>query len=62
MTMSKQRYTLELTHAPNGGWIVTKGGEQYLSSQVVAAYSNKSHMLTGLSDMIDEMEEQDDNR
>ena len=58
--MSKQEYTLRLTCAPNGGWIILKENEEYQVSKVIAAYSNKSHMLTGLSDMIDEMGGKDD--
>lgn len=53
--MSKQEYTLHLTHAPNGGWIIRQGDETRMVQKIIAAYSNKSHMLTGLSDMIDEM-------
>ena len=53
--MSKQEYTLHLTHAPNGGWIVRKYIDPYHNNELIAAYSNKSHMLTGLSDMIDEI-------
>lgn len=53
--MSKQEYTLHLTHAPNGGWIIRKHIDRYHNDQLIAAYSDKSDMLTGLSDMIDEM-------
>ena len=53
--MTKQEYTLHLTHAPNGGWIIRENADAYTGHKIVAAYSNKSHMLTGLSDMIDEM-------
>ena len=53
--MSKQEYTLHLTHAPNGGWIIMQGDDPRMAQKIIAAYSDKSDMLTGLSDMIDEM-------
>ena len=58
--MSKQEYTLHLTHAPNGGWIIRKHNGARYNDQLIAAYSNKEHMLTGLSDLVDEMGGKDD--
>ena len=53
--MNKQEYTLHLTHAPNGGWIIRKHIDRYHNDQLIAAYSNKERMLAGLSDLVDEM-------
>lgn len=53
--MSKQEYTLHLTHAPNGGWIIRKHIDRYRNDQLIAAYSNKERMLAGLSDLVDDM-------
>lgn len=58
--MSEQEYNLRLTRAPNGGWIISEENEPPRMHTVVAAYSNKSHMLTGLSDMIDNIGGKDD--
>lgn len=58
--MNKQEYTLHLTHAPNGGWTIRKFIDRYHTDQLIAAYSNKSDMLAGLSDMIDEVEGKDE--
>ena len=52
---NKQEYTLHLTHAPNGGWIIRKHIGRYHNDQLIAAYSNKERMLAGLSDLVDEM-------
>lgn len=53
--MNKQEYTLHLTHAPNGGWIIRKHIDRYHNDQLIAAYSNKERMLAGLSDLVDDM-------
>lgn len=58
--MPQEEYTLLLTQAPNGGWIIRKSGAKYMADNLVAAYSNKSHMLTGLSDLIDELKGEKD--
>ena len=60
--MANKEYTLLLTQAPNGGWVISKNGAAYMSDSLVAAYSNKSHMLTGLSDLIDDIKGQSDDR
>ena len=52
---NKKEYTLNLTHAPNGGWVIRQFAERYLKEELIAAYSNKEHMLAGLSDLIDDM-------
>lgn len=51
----KQEYTLHLTHAPNGGWVIRKQIDPRYNDKLIAAYSNKEHMLTGLSDLVDDM-------
>lgn len=53
--MNKQEYTLHLTHAPNGGWVIRKQIDPRYNDQLVAAYSDKSDMLAGLSDLVDGM-------
>lgn len=58
--MEHEEYTLILTQAPNGGWIVKKLDGGYRSEELIASYSNKSHMLTGLSDLIEKKDRSDD--
>lgn len=60
--MAHEEYSLLLTRAPNGGWIINENGKVYGAHDLVAAYSNKAHMLIGLSDLIDEREGNDDGR
>lgn len=55
--MAHKEYTLILTQAPNGGWIIKKCNGPHHIEELMASYSNKSHMLTGLSDLIDEIAE-----
>lgn len=55
MPKAKQEYTLHLTHAPNGGWVIRKNTDGYREHEIAAAYTNKSDMLSGLSDLIEEM-------
>jgi len=49
-----KNYVLRLTHAPNGGFVIheDKDDPRY-PSPLVAAYSNKTDMLLGLSDLIE---------
>ena len=47
-------YVLRLTHAPNGGFVIHEDLEDLRHvSPLVAAYSNKTDMLLGLSDLIE---------
>ena len=47
-------YVLRLTHAPNGGFVIHEDTDDLRQvSPLVAAYSNKTDMLLGLSDLIE---------
>jgi hypothetical protein len=61
MVMSKPHYVLRLTHAPNGGFVIHEDLEDLRHvSPLVAAYSNKTDMLLGLSDLIEKKDRSDE--
>ena len=59
--MSKPYYVLRLTHAPNGGFVIHEDTDDLRQvSPLVAAYSNKTDMLLGLSDLIKKKDRSDE--
>lgn len=57
--MALKEYSLILTQAPSGGWTIRDNSVAYGGDHLIAAYSNKRHMLNGLLKLIDEREKSD---